>query len=157
MSLLKGAQLMKYAVWVLILERDIVLCCNKMSNTAMFLCIVYITLQNWNKFGCFSSAFLHKWRERKKVLRVLASDYVEKVSSFYVCSICLQNCYLNLKNEKEWQTEGRIPLEMCLEINVYSFIYKNKQWTSSIFSKISIYLATRVNLLHKVGRVFVFK
>ena len=31
--------------------------------------------------------------------------------------------------KKECQTEGRIPLEMCLEINVYSFIYKNKQWT----------------------------
>jgi len=31
-------------------------------------------------------------------------------------------------NEKECQTEGRIPMQMCLEINVYS-IYKNKLWT----------------------------
>jgi len=30
------------------------------------------------------------------------------------------------RNEKECKTEGRIPLEMCLEINVYSFIYKYK-------------------------------
>jgi len=52
-------------------------------NTVLMLCIfcsiVYITLQNWNKFGCFFlQIFVHKRRKGKSVLRVLASDYVEK-------------------------------------------------------------------------------
>ena len=57
-SLFKGAQVMKYAVCLFPGVKEltrlicrlsidvIVLCCNKLSSTAMFLCIVYITLQN---------------------------------------------------------------------------------------------------------------
>ena len=37
------------------------------------------------------------------------------------------------------QDSDRIPLEMCLEINIYSFIYKNKQWTV-VFRKQNINL-----------------
>jgi len=55
------------------------------------------------------------------------------------------------------QDSDRIPLEMCLEINVYSFIYKNKQWTV-VYRKQNINLLGDIcdNLLYKVGQVFVF-
>jgi len=57
-------------------------------------------------------------------LGVLASDYLKKVSSFYVCSICLRKLLFKLKeNETECHTEGRIPLEMCLEIIHRLFFY----------------------------------
>ena len=100
-SLFKGAQLMNYAVGILIL-----LCCavSKVSSTAMFLCIVYITLQNWNKFGCFSKAFFTQMEEKK--IRIACFSFrllsmLKKVSSFYVCSICLRNLLFKLKRMKK--------------------------------------------------------
>jgi len=51
-----------------------------------------------------------------------------KKSKFFLCVQYLfkKTVILTLRNETECQTEGRIPMKKCLEINVYSFIYNNK-------------------------------
>jgi len=59
---------------------------------------------------------------------------LNKVSSFYVRRICLRKLLFQLykemkKNVKQKAVKRqsvRVPLEMCIEINVYSFIHKNK-------------------------------
>ena len=79
----------------------IVLCCIKVSSTAMFLCIVYITLQNWNKFGCFFYSFFTQIKEKKISIACFSSDYVEKSTFFYVCSICLRNLLFKRKRIKK--------------------------------------------------------
>ena len=126
-SLFKGAQLMNYAVWVLTL-----LCCaaTKCPVRQCFLCIVYITMQNWNKFGCFSTAFFTLMEEKKISLACFSFRLCWKnVSSFYVCSICLRNLLFKLKRmKKNVKQKAGFRWKCVLEINVYSFIYKHKQW-----------------------------
>ena len=94
--------------------------------------------------------------EDKKIS--LASDYVEKISSFYVCSICLRNMLFKLKRMKKNGKQKAGFRWKCVLKSMFILLFtriNNEQL--SIVSKISIYLATRDNLLHKVGRVFVFK
>ena len=127
------------------------------------LCIVLITLQNWNKFGCFCTAFLHTWRKIKKVYPVACISFRlcwKKVSSFYVCSICLRNMLLKLKRMKRNVKQKAGFRWKCVLKSMFILLFtriNNDQ--SSVVSKISIYLGTHVTiyLIHKVGRVFVFK
>ena len=141
----KGAQLMNYAVWVLIL-----LCCaaTKCPGRQCFDALFTLRCKIEKTSLCFSTAFLHKWRKIKSVKRVLASVYVKKkVSSFYVCSICLRNLLFKLKRMKKNVKQKAGFRWKCVLKSMFILLFtriNNEQ--AFIVSKISIYLATHVTI-----------
>jgi len=140
---------MNYAVWVLIL-----LCCGATNCPVKWQCfyaLFTLRCKIETSLGVFLQLFLLRWRKRKEVLLVLASDYVEKVSSFYVCSICLRNLLYKLKGMKKNVKQkagfrccgfGNVSWNQCL----FFFFTRINNEQSSIVSKISIYLATYVTI-----------
>jgi len=95
--------------------------------------------------GVFLQLFLHKWRKRKIVFRVLASDYVEN-SKFFLCvQYLLINLLFKLKRmKKNVKQKAGFRWKCVLKSMFIPLFTRINIEQSSIVSKISIYLATHV-------------
>jgi len=124
----------------------------------MSLCIVYITLQSWNKFGCFTTAFLHNGGKEKKYCVFKLQVMFRKVSSFYVCSICLWNLLFKLKSMKKNGKQKAGFRWKCVLKSMFILLFTKKTMNSRLsLAKYQFTWRHMWNLLYKVGRVFVLK
>ena len=153
-SLFKGAQLMKYAVWVLIL-----LCCAATNCPVRqcFYALFTLRCKIETSLGVFLQLVFTQMEEKKISIACFSFRLCwKKVNLFYVCSICFRNLLVKLKNVK--QKAGFRWKCVLKSMFILSFTRINNE-QSSIVSKISTNLGTHVTiyLIHKVGRDLVFK
>jgi len=112
-SLFKGVQLMKYAVWVLIL-----LCCaaTNCSVRQCFYALFTLRCKIETSLGVFLQLFFTQMEEKK--ISIACFSFIlcwKKVSSFYVCSICLRNMLFKLKrmSNRRQDSVGNVSWNQC--------------------------------------------
>ena len=128
-------------VWVLI-----VLCCaaTKCPVRQCFYALFTLHCKIETSLGVFSTAFFTQMEEMKISIACFSLRLCwKKVSSFYVCSICLRNLLFKLKRMKKNVKQKAGFHWKCVLKSMFILLFtriNNEQ--SSIVSKISINLAT---------------
>jgi len=137
-SLFKGAQLMNYVVWVLIL-----LCCATTKypvRQCFFMhCLHYVA--KLKQVWVFFYSFFTQMEEKKLSIACVSFRLCWKMS-FYVRSICLRNLLFKHKRMKKNLKQKTGFRWKCVLKSMFILLFtriNNEQ--SSIVSKISIYLA----------------
>jgi len=107
----KGAKLMNYAVWVLIL---LYCAATKCPVRQCFYALFTLRCKIETTLGVFLQLFLHKWR--KSIACFSFRLCWKEVSYFYVCSICLRNLLFKLKrmSTRKQDTVGNVSWNQCL-------------------------------------------
>ena len=121
------------------------MCCNKVSSTAMFYALFTLRCKIETSLGVFLQLFYTNGGTESNYSVFQLQIMLKKVSSFYVCSICLKNMLFKLKRMKKNVKQKAGFRWKCVLKSMFILLFtriNNEQ--SSTVSKLSIYLATHV-------------
>ena len=135
---------MNYSIWVLIL-----LSCaaTKCSVRQCFYALFTLRCKIETSFGFLLQLFYTNGGKENRYSVFQLQIMLKKVSSFYVCSICLRNLLFKLKRMKMNVKQKAGFRWKCVLKSMFILLFtriNNEQ--SSIVSKISIYLATHATI-----------